>query len=105
MSWEESLRNPTTALKCQVAERADRMGLKDSDNIFLYSATRLRDILGQAVEVQPRAIIVDSIQTVYLDDVTGSAGSITQVLSITNLWPCIMRDFRQKDIKKSSQKS
>ncbi len=29
--------------------------------------------------MRPRAVIIDSIQTVYLDGVTGSAGSVSQV--------------------------
>ena len=29
--------------------------------------------------MRPRAAIIDSIQTVYLDGVTGSAGSVSQV--------------------------
>lgn len=30
-------------------------------------------------EIQPRAVIVDSIQTVYLAEANGSAGSVSQV--------------------------
>ena len=63
----------------QVGSRAERMGLQDSDNVFLYSATRLADVLREVVSMRPCAVIVDSIQTVYLDDVTGSAGSVSQV--------------------------
>ena len=57
------------------------MGLAGNDNIFLYSATRLQDILAEIISMQPAAVIVDSIQTVYLDDVNGSAGSVSQVQS------------------------
>ena len=60
------------------------MGLAGNDNIFLYSATRLQDILAEIISMQPAAVIVDSIQTVYLDDVNGSAGSVSQVHS---QWP------------------
>ena len=28
--------------------------------------------------MRPRAVVIDSIQTVYLDDVSGSAGSVSQ---------------------------
>lgn len=49
------------------------------DNIYLYSATQMSEILRQILSMRPRAVIVDSIQTVYLDDVNGSAGSISQV--------------------------
>ena len=65
----------------QVGSRAERMGLRGAKHLFLYSATRLVDVLQEIVAMQPRAVIVDSIQTVYLDDVTGSAGSVSQVSS------------------------
>lgn len=63
----------------QIGSRAERMGLAGNDNIFLFSATRLQDILAEIISMQPAAVIVDSIQTVYLDDVNGSAGSVSQV--------------------------
>ena len=69
----------TLAMPQQIGSRAERMGLADNDNIFLYSATRLQDILAEIISMQPAAVIVDSIQTVYLDDVNGSAGSVSQV--------------------------
>ena len=55
------------------------MGLASNENIFLLSATRLQDVLAEIISMQPKAVIVDSIQTVYLDDVNGSAGSVSQV--------------------------
>jgi DNA repair protein RadA/Sms len=63
----------------QVGNRAQRMGLGDAAGIYLFNATRLDDILREVVRMRPRAVVVDSIQTVYLDDVAGSAGSISQV--------------------------
>lgn len=38
-----------------------------------------QDIIEKAQDLSPRALVIDSIQTVYLNNVTGSAGSITQV--------------------------
>jgi DNA repair protein RadA/Sms len=61
-----------------VGSRAERMGLAGAGGVFLYSATRLEDILREVVAMRPRAVVVDSIQTVYLDDVAGSAGSVSQ---------------------------
>lgn len=55
------------------------MGLAP-DDIYIYSATRLQDVLAEMLHMRPRAVIIDSIQTVYLDDVNGSAGSVSQVL-------------------------
>lgn len=70
----------------QVSNRADRMGLMNAqDNIYLYSATQMSEILQQILSMRPRAVIVDSIQTVYLDDVNGSAGSISQVSSSSHI--------------------
>ncbi|DBB12270.1 TPA: hypothetical protein ACH3X3_006374 [Trebouxia sp. C0006] len=71
VSGEESIQ--------QIGSRAARMGLAVNDNIYLYSATRLQDVLAEILSMRPRAVIVDSIQTVYLDDVNGSAGSVSQV--------------------------
>ena len=64
----------------QVANRGQRMGLAGGgQDVFLYSATRLDDIMKEMYNMRPRAVIIDSIQTVYLDEVTSSAGSVTQV--------------------------
>lgn len=38
-----------------------------------------QDILAKIQDLSPRAVIIDSIQTVYLNNVAGSAGGITQV--------------------------
>eukprot|EP00884_Botryococcus_braunii_P007732 jgi/Botrbrau1/16960/Bobra.49_2s0023.1 len=63
----------------QVSSRAERMGLGQAEAIYLFNATRVDDILREIIRMRPRAVVVDSIQTVYLDDVAGSAGSVTQV--------------------------
>jgi DNA repair protein RadA/Sms len=63
----------------QVGDRAERMGLGDYPNLFLMSATNMAVILDAVVRALPRAIIVDSIQTMYLEGVISSAGSVAQV--------------------------
>lgn len=52
------------------------MGL---DGLYLYSATNVTAILTAMAELQPSVVIIDSIQTVYLEDVNSSAGSVSQV--------------------------
>ena len=54
------------------------MGLAGARHLYLYSATRLTEILAEIMAMRPRAVVIDSIQTVYLDDVNGSAGSVSQ---------------------------
>ena len=44
----------------------------------MLAAVHMQAILQEVVEMQPVAVIIDSIQTVYLDDVNGSAGSVSQ---------------------------
>lgn len=67
-----------TDFDMQVGSRAERMGLAGMSNMYLYSETRLHDILAAIISMRPKAVIIDSIQTVYLDHVTGSAGSVSQ---------------------------
>ncbi|HEU4323256.1 MAG TPA: DNA repair protein RadA [Roseiflexaceae bacterium] len=62
----------------QIKLRASRMGL-DPEHLLLFAETSLDAILGQIYEVRPRLVVVDSIQTVYLEDVTSAAGSVSQV--------------------------
>jgi len=62
----------------QVRMRADRLGI-DSDNLYLLAENSLNQILGHIEHLKPALAVVDSIQSVYLDDLTSSAGSISQV--------------------------
>ena len=67
----------------QVRLRADRLGL-GTQGLFVLSETRLDDVLAAAEELNPSLLIVDSIQTVYLDDLTSAAGSVSQVRECTS---------------------
>ncbi|KAL2332324.1 hypothetical protein Fmac_019905 [Flemingia macrophylla] len=73
VSGEESLQ--------QIGTRADRLGIQS--NIYLYSSTDIEDLLMKTHRLSPRALVVDSIQTVYLKTVVGSAGAVTQVRECT----------------------
>ncbi|KAI0491903.1 hypothetical protein KFK09_026165 [Dendrobium nobile] len=66
----------------QIGNRADRMRIT-SEDLYLYSSTDVEDILDKVQNLSPKTLIVDSIQTVYLRDVIGSAGNITQVKECT----------------------
>jgi DNA repair protein RadA/Sms len=62
----------------QVKLRADRLGLPGSD-MWLLCETSLRSILEEARKLQPEILIIDSIQTVFRDDLPGTPGSVNQV--------------------------
>ena len=68
----------------QVANRADRMGI-EAEELLLFSATDVEEIVRWMGRLQPRLMVVDSIQTIYLAEATGSAGSVSQVRECTSL--------------------
>ncbi|KAF5466507.1 hypothetical protein F2P56_016425 [Juglans regia] len=74
----------------QIGNRADRMTI-GGDELFLYSGTNVEDILNKIQPLSPRVLIVDSIQTVYLNGVAGSAGGISQVKECTSALLCFAK--------------
>jgi len=50
-----------------------------SDQLYLVTETNLEVILAHIQTVKPRVVVIDSIQTVYLQDLTSAAGSVGQV--------------------------
>jgi len=62
----------------QIKLRADRLNL-NSENLYILSETNLGLILNHLERLKPRAAIIDSIQTVYLEELTSAAGSVSQV--------------------------
>ncbi|MCZ7568720.1 MAG: DNA repair protein RadA [Ardenticatenaceae bacterium] len=62
----------------QIKMRAERLGIHAAD-LFLLSETNLDMILEHLNTLRPKTAIVDSIQTVYLDELHSSAGSVGQV--------------------------
>src|SRR2546421_3600270 len=62
----------------QVKLRANRLGIAPKALYFL-AETDLQVIEAHAAELRPRALIVDSIQTVFLPGLESSPGSVSQV--------------------------
>ena len=68
----------------QTAMRAVRLGGADAnDNMLIMTATDLDGILAQANAIQPRLLIIDSIQTMYNPELQTAAGSVGQVRECT----------------------
>jgi DNA repair protein RadA/Sms len=61
---------------------ADRLGVR-SEEVLVLSGTDLDEILASANAVAPSMLIVDSIQTVSVDEITSAAGSVSQVRECT----------------------
>ncbi len=62
----------------QVQMRAQRLGLSDA-KVALGAETNLRDILTTLDTHRPGLVVVDSIQTMWLDTVDSAPGSVSQV--------------------------
>ena len=74
VSGEESLR--------QTKLRAGRLGV-DGKNLFLVSENELEAIFHTISTVNPDLVIIDSIQTVYQQDILSAPGSVSQVREAT----------------------
>ena len=62
----------------QVRMRADRLGVS-GDGLFLWAENDLGNVEAQLDELKPRALVIDSIQTVFLPGLESAPGSVAQV--------------------------
>ena len=62
----------------QIKMRADRLDA-NGDNLYLLCETNIESILQIAGSTRPSVIIIDSIQTVFDDEISSVPGSVTQV--------------------------
>lgn len=66
----------------QVKMRSDRLGIA-SDNIFFLSETNITDIENKIENLNPKFCIIDSIQTMYDEEISSVPGSVSQVKEVT----------------------
>ena len=67
----------------QIKMRADRLGINNDDILFLGETDI--DVVNQAIiEINPKLVIIDSIQTMYSEEISAAAGSVSQVREITS---------------------
>lgn len=62
----------------QVKLRAARIGGDDS-GCLIYSETMMENILAQARSIMPDLMVVDSVQTMFSQNIESSPGSVTQI--------------------------
>ena len=62
----------------QIKMRAGRVGIAGA-SLYILSETNLDAIIHHIQQHQPSMVVIDSIQTVYLDDLDSPAGSVSQV--------------------------
>ena len=78
----------------QIKLRADRLNIHN-DNILFLGETDISIINENIEEISPKLVIIDSIQTMYSDELSAAAGSVSQVREITAQ---IMRMCKSKQI-------
>lgn len=76
ISGEESLK--------QIKLRADRLGTF-TDNLLLLCETNLNNIRTAIERVKPDVAVIDSIQTMYNEEVSSAPGSVSQVRETTGI--------------------
>lgn len=69
----------------QIKLRANRMG-EFSQNLLLLCETNLGIIRSVIEKEKPELVIIDSIQTMYSEDVNSAPGSVSQVRESTNVF-------------------
>lgn len=65
----------------QIKLRGERLGI-NPENLFLLSETSLDRIFDELERLQPQAIIIDSVQTVYSEKLESAPGSVSQVREV-----------------------
>ena len=77
ISGEESLK--------QIKLRADRMGTF-TDDLLLLCETNIETICSVIEKERPSLVVIDSIQTMYSEEVSSAPGSVSQVREATNIF-------------------
>ena len=97
VSGEESLK--------QIKMRAQRLG-GFKQNVFLLCETDINAAAEAVREAKPDMVVVDSVQTMYSEEITSAAGSVSQVREVTSVlmqlrrnrcifsWSCYKRRCR-----------
>ncbi|WP_367433567.1 DNA repair protein RadA [Snodgrassella alvi] len=62
----------------QVALRAQRLGIQ-ADRVHLLAEIRVEAISAAIARLNPKVVVIDSIQTMYSDSITSAPGSVSQV--------------------------
>lgn len=69
----------------QVKLGADRVCENLSDNLLIFPETNIESVLAVCEQTKPKFLVIDSIQTMYSEELDNTAGSITQIRACSNL--------------------
>ena len=66
----------------QIKQRAERVNVK-SENLYILNDTNIEKIESVILKEKPRVVVIDSIQTLYSENVNSIPGSVTQIRETT----------------------
>jgi DNA repair protein RadA/Sms len=66
----------------QIAQRSKRLGV-NNENFYIYNETNWQKILEQVKKLNPKFLVIDSIQTTHSSNVDSAAGTLTQIREVT----------------------
>lgn len=67
----------------QVRLRARRLGV-DASPVLLTAATSVSDIIASIEKIKPKVVVIDSIQTMFVEEITSAPGTVSQVRAATH---------------------
>lgn len=67
----------------QIKLRADRLSIK-AESLYIYPQTNLEFIKTEIENIKPDVVVIDSIQAIYTQNVSSSAGSVSQIRECCN---------------------
>ena len=66
----------------QIKQRAERVNVK-SENLYILNDTNIEKIESVILKDKPKVVVIDSIQTLYSENVNSIPGSVTQIRETT----------------------
>src|SRR3990167_6347060 len=69
----------------QTLMRAERLGILDSERLYVFNQTYLSAIIEYIKKIKPNVMIIDSIQVIFSPDISSSPGSVSQVRECSNI--------------------
>lgn len=69
----------------QIKMRAERVCSGNTENLFLLAETNMEVVMGVVEQLKPAFLIIDSIQTMYSEEIDAAPGSVSQVRICGNL--------------------
>ena len=69
----------------QIKMRADRVCPSISDSLFVLAETNMENVSVACENIKPKFLIIDSIQTMYTQEIDSAPGSVSQVRACGNI--------------------